>query len=424
MKAGVVAPPPQLGRGCWANSMTEAWPPLLASASMDPAHWTYHAEGAANILVRYVGPHMWPFYNTLGGEEVMVLRIPKKIHASDVRQVPDADTFLSQVLVHVLPSSSLPCMRRLDMDDTWLPFLQALAEKCEPARPMYRKSAEGMDMSTPHIWMMRDDSRPLPESRLVVEIKPKCGFLPTLPTTRYPCKASLPKYHIQKLYQLGQKAKGTNTQTWYNPLDLFSGDVRRVQRAVDALLDDWMHDTGHLHLFVDGTRKTFKEAQTYIPWLKAPRSLSSRIAHILMENQHLLLTLAQQQQRLDPYDIEGIAQLWEARSGKPLDSTPVEELPHITLTDYAFVAKNPVPVVSSDTDMRCVMAAYLLAATLKDVTLFLPIDDVQGRAMYRTHPRGLRMVDLDAKRTSKLSQHAKKDAAMSAFVHQLAPQYS
>ena len=306
------------------------------------------------MLVRYVGPHMWPFCNTLGGDEVMVLRIPKKIHASDAEQVPAADIFLSQVLVHVLPSSSLPCMRRLDMDTSWLPFLQALADKCEPVRPIFRKAAGGMDMSTPHIWMMRDDSRPLPQSRLVVEIKPKCGYLPSLPTTRYPCKASMPKCHIQKLYQLGQKAQDANTHEWYNPLDLFSGDEGRIQRAVNALLDDWTHGSGYLHMFVDGTRMSFGDIQEHIPWLQEPRRLSWRIAQILSENRHLLHTLVHQQQRLDPYDIEGIAQLWHARTGKPLNSTPVEELPRITLADYAFVAANSVPVVSSDKDLSLI----------------------------------------------------------------------
>ena len=373
------------------------------------------------MLVRYVGPHMWPFWNTLGGDEVMVLRIPKKIHASDAEQVPAADIFLSQVLVHALPSSSLPCMRRLDMDTSWLPFLQALADKCEPVRPIFRKAAGGMDMSTPHIWMMRDDSRPLPQSRLVVEIKPKCGYLPSLPTTRYPCKASMPKCHIQKLYQLGQKAQDANTHEWYNPLDLFSGDEGRIQRAVNALLDDWTHGSGYLHMFVDGTRMSFGDIQEHILWLQEPRRLSWRIAQILSENRHLLHTLVHQQQRLDPYDIEGIAQLWHARTGKPLNSTPVEELPRITLADYAFVAANSVPVVSSDKDMHYVMAAYLLAATLKDVTLFIPLDDVEGTPIYRANPLGARIVDLDAKRPSKLCQHARKDAAMSAFVDCLAP---
>ena len=373
------------------------------------------------MLVRYVGPHMWPFWNTLGGDEVMVLRIPKKIHASDAEQVPAADIFLSQVLVHALPSSSLPCMRRLDMDTSWLPFLRALADKCEPVRPIFRKAAGGMDMSTPHIWMMRDDSRPLPQSRLVVEIKPKCGYLPSLPTTRYPCKASMPKCHIQKLYQLGQKAQDANTHEWYNPLDLFSGDEGRIQRAVNALLDDWTHGSGYLHMFVDGTRMSFGDIQEHILWLQEPRRLSWRIAQILSENRHLLHTLVHQQQRLDPYDIEGIAQLWHARTGKPLNSTPVEELPRITLADYAFVAANSVPVVSSDKDMHYVMAAYLLAATLKDVTLFIPLDDVEGTPIYRANPLGARIVDLDAKRPSKLCQHARKDAAMSAFVDCLAP---
>ena len=78
--------------------MAETWPPVLSSTSMDPAHWAYHAEGAANMLMRYVGPHMWPFCNTLGGDEVMVLRIPKKIHASDAEQVPAADYFYHKSL--------------------------------------------------------------------------------------------------------------------------------------------------------------------------------------------------------------------------------------------------------------------------------------------------------------------------------------
>ena len=231
----------------------------------------------------------------------------------------------------------------------------------------------------------------------------------------------MPKCHIQKLYQLGQKAQDANTHEWYNPLDLFSGDEGRIQRAVNALLDDWTHGSGYLHMFVDGTRMSFGDIQEHIPWLQVPRRLSWRIAQILTENRHLLHTLVHQQQRLDPYDIEGIAQLWHARTGKPLNSTPVEELPRITLADYAFVAANSVPVVSSDKDMHYVMAAYLLAATLKDVTLFIPLDDVEGTPIYRANPLGARIVDLDAKRPSKLCQHARKDAAMSAFVHCLAP---
>ena len=192
----------------------------------------------------------------------------------------------------------------------------------------------------------------------------------------------MPKCHIQKLYQLGQKAQDANTHEWYNPLDLFSGDEGRIQRAVNALLDDWTHGSGYLHMFVDGTRMSFGDIQEHILWLQEPRRLSWRIAQILSENRHLLHTLVHQQQRLDPYDIEGIAQLWHARTGKPLNSTPVEELPRITLADYAFVAANSVPVVSSDKDMHYVMAAYLLAATLKDVTLFIPLDDVEGTPIY------------------------------------------
>ena len=52
---------------------------------------------------------------------------------------------------------------------------------------------------------------------------------------------------------------------------------------------------------------------------------------------------------------------------------------------------------------------------------FIPLDDVEGTPIYRANPLGARIVDLDAKRPSKLCQHARKDAAMSAFVDCLAP---
>ena len=74
------------------------WPPFLNSASVNPAHWEYHAEGAANILFRYKGPRVWPFCNTQGGGEVCILRIPKVIDAPDARDTPLADEFVEHVL--------------------------------------------------------------------------------------------------------------------------------------------------------------------------------------------------------------------------------------------------------------------------------------------------------------------------------------
>lgn len=154
------------------------WPPFLNSASVNPAHWEYHAEGAANILFRYKGPRVWPFCNTRGGGEFCILRIPKVIDAPDARDTPLADEFVERVLSKVLPRSHLPCLRRIQTNDAaWHALLQQLALGCEPHRPVARQRQGRMDVYTPYIWVMRDDSRPYPNAasdtgaNFVVEIK-------------------------------------------------------------------------------------------------------------------------------------------------------------------------------------------------------------------------------------------------------------
>lgn len=148
------------------------WPPALQSANMDVAHWAYHAEGAANILVRYIGPHVWPFINTHGDNAALVLRIPKVVNDADAQHTPRPDEFLSRVITNLLPAWSLPCMRKIDIDDTWYDFLTALAKKCEPCRPKERLNSQ-MNTQSLCIWAMRDHSRPPlhAHSPIVIEIK-------------------------------------------------------------------------------------------------------------------------------------------------------------------------------------------------------------------------------------------------------------
>lgn len=148
------------------------WPPALRNTDVNAEHWEYHAEGAANIVVRYVGPNIWPFYNAHGNGEFMALRIPKVVNDKEAQHMPYADKFLSNVITHLLPAWSLPCMRRIDTDDTWYDFLATLAQKCEQHRPTARLNSH-MDTKSSYIWVIRDDSRPPlhSHSRIVIEIK-------------------------------------------------------------------------------------------------------------------------------------------------------------------------------------------------------------------------------------------------------------
>lgn len=218
---------------------------------------------------------------------------------------------------------------------------------------------------------------------------------------------------------------------WYNPLDFFSGDVQRVEHAIRALFNDWTNDSGHMHMFVDGIRMPYNKAQAYIPWLRqsstACTRLSKEVSQTLTEpvNQTVLLTLVRQQQRLDPYDIEGIAQMWEALEGEALACAHSGAFPPITLSDYEWIAQHPVPVAADKdsltrADLRHIIAGYLLSATLKDVSLFIGMNDneTRGDVLQTNHAR-VHIVDLDPKRVSKLRNHAQNDNNMGEYITRL-----
>lgn len=259
----------------------------------------------------------------------------------------------------------------------------------------------------------------------------------------------MPRYHMQRLYKelRCEGNHGTDAHLritpvdvgkWYNPLDLFSGDPKRVEKAVQALTADWTHDAGHMRVFIGGKCVTCAQAKKHVPHIDTDEGLrmfARQVTDALMEseNQALLTELLRQQERLDPYDIEGIAAIWRHVTGTDLATVPLDVLPKVALSDYMWIAVHAVPSVilprSSSGDaavddanatehrmigeprtLRYVLAAYLLAATLKDVTLFVPLKPNGANR------RPISVVDLDAKRASKLQHHVKQDKAVAVQV--------
>ena len=273
--------------------------------------------------------------------------------------------------------------------------------------------------------------------------------MPNLPNSQYACKRLMPRYHMQRLYKelRCEGNHGTDAHLritpvdvgkWYNPLDLFSGDPKRVEKAVQALTADWTHDAGHMRVFIGGKCVTCAQAKKLVPHIDTDEGLrmfARQVTDALMEseNQALLTELLRQQERLDPYDIEGIAAIWRHVTGTDLATVPLDVLPKVALSDYMWIAVHAVPSVilprSSSGDaavddanatehrmiceprtLRYVLAAYLLAATLKDVTLFVPLKPNGANR------RPISVVDLDAKRASKLQHHVKQDKAVAVQV--------
>ncbi|KAK7070659.1 hypothetical protein SK128_012777 [Halocaridina rubra] len=80
-------------------------------------------------------------------------------------------------------------------------------------------------------------------SNICIEIKPKQGFIDTS-TPDFP----LCRYCVKQYIKIGKKSK-QDTTSKYCPLDLFSGEVLRMQKAVDGLLES---PQNNLKIFMDG----------------------------------------------------------------------------------------------------------------------------------------------------------------------------
>ena len=69
---------------------------------------------------------------------------------------------------------------------------------------------------------------------ICVELKPKCGFLPTSPCIRHPMQRRVSRYQLHQRLKLAQGS--ISALSSYDPLDLFSGDEQRMEAALAALL--------------------------------------------------------------------------------------------------------------------------------------------------------------------------------------------
>ena len=160
--------------------MPEWWASLdLSRASWDPDDWMYLAEGAANLLCRYVGADQEPFIRHSNGDvELLVLRIAKHNPGKAIA-VLDPQEMIENVFAHLIPRSYLPDLKRVSIrkadgtldSDAQQQFLERIAQRCEVDRPVKRRMTGCIRVDAPHFWVMPDLSRSMAPGIPVFEIK-------------------------------------------------------------------------------------------------------------------------------------------------------------------------------------------------------------------------------------------------------------
>lgn len=411
-KSSIRKTPPHPASTAIPADPSGAWPSsLLSHSHLEPHEWTYLAEGGKSLLIRFDGDchaakNGWVNHNA---SKALALRLSKKPRGDDLTSKEaasstgcDRDLFESRVAGPLLGSKSLlPCSTKLTLPKGNT-FLQKVAARIEMQRPRERRAADGIDVSADYIEVVEDLSWSPPRntggaastSVLAIEIKPKWLFSndPTSSASRYR------KHHVLRIPDISK----ADFDALYEPLDLVSGDSKRIQRAAEGLTQNWLAGGNNLRVFVDGKSVHPSNASSIQPLLASLSNstqsasssvvdtLASILTQVVSSNQvkEILSRLARLQASLAPIDLESLSTWFSAQtrsdSSTPFATTNADHSDLIAspaLDEFATYAQDWLALQASQSQgdreadvaltLRQAIIGTVLSATFKDCSLFL-----------------------------------------------------
>ncbi|KAG0239199.1 inositol-pentakisphosphate 2-kinase [Mortierella sp. GBAus27b] len=314
-------------------------------------HWSYLAEGNANVVLQYIGPDL-QYRST-------VLRI-RKVDRSGKRSRSGSGHFLGSTVDHVVPKENLSTeslfsskvigpllgqeyVEQLVMILLPTEFLKALAEAIEPFRPSNRLH-KGIDCTRTVGFLALDHTQfvkpSIGQPSIAVEIKPKWGFLPQsalIPAGR-DIKRRKCRFCMHQHYKVvsGKEKSLSN----YCPIDLFSDDEALVQKALEALLQT---PQNNMRLFVEGTQQPItKDALMRHCSSEDATALSVSLVDVLTQilvQSPLLKRLGRLQLALDSLDVEGVHQFYAQLVDPVTNAYPEPTIEEYVNTMEAFMRR-------------------------------------------------------------------------------------
>ncbi|KAM0792601.1 hypothetical protein ACM66B_005262 [Microbotryomycetes sp. NB124-2] len=458
--------------------MQRRLPPL---SSTSPSEWQYVAEGGANLVLSHRVAHE-PDSSSLTARtpfDGLLIRVRKRklaqtdnkneLETSAVYDKVDSSEFAQHVIEPLLnstrtssnasPTSLVVTQDQVDVEPGWLNELEEALKK-GGQRPPERLGLDKVDDKCDQVVVCEDL---VGGSNVVsVEIKPKWGFLPspkylsdsTRDTKTTYCRFCMHRY-TKEAHKHPMQALDRH-QTGYCPLDLYSQDTGRVDKAVKALWDGWETSHGsanNLRIFVDGKRVEphddpgLARLRTLLLMSKtheAPAStldlFSTVLTRALMDSPALSV-LKHLQQSLDPYDAEGLASvsslgLAQGRLSEKLSAQPTLDEWKTWLERHVKQAETrKLETLQSDEELqRDALLAYLMSATFKDCSMIArfqypdpsivnqPSSPITSSSIDARPPSSpptsrvpqqpqttIKLIDLDPKPVSKIPQYLKLD---------------
>ncbi|KAG6484051.1 hypothetical protein ZIOFF_060845 [Zingiber officinale] len=260
-------------------------------------------------------------------------------------------------------------------------FLDVMETNIKSQRPIWRVDAANINKLCEFALLISDHSvitsTPKCDFSIAVEIKPKCGFLPS---SEYITEANAIKKNATrfKMHQFLKHHRGEILQiSGYNPLDLFSGSRDRILQAIIALFESPQNNFriffdgslvfGGLGGSLDNTTEQFNKSKEAIANLIASRGLQlASFFELVAETgfrsgifDRLLAT-----QKLDVLDIEGVIHLYYNIISQPC---PIcKNLSNMKVL-HKYSSLHSLPLEKSMKIVR----EYLISATAKDCSLMI-----------------------------------------------------
>ncbi|BDA50874.1 Inositol-pentakisphosphate 2-kinase IPK1 at N-terminal half [Coccomyxa sp. Obi] len=327
----------------------------------NPHSWKLKGQGNANVVFAYTGNCQWLVGTVLRirktaqnvGTEADILRptetlesciwsplIPQSISGAAERQTAYEEAVLRQLLDAQYIHTGFPCQlstefaaalaAQLQSADrslscrAWLLPDHTVFRQCADNKRLHTESSarglEGRAAGAVRHAERNDEAAGVSTGihhagTLCVEIKPKCGFIPTSTLIRpeHEVKKRVPRFQLHQRLKLAQgKIKQLSN---YNPLDLFSGEPQKVEAALAAMFEE---PQNNLQLFLDGSPMQLPQDDRLpslqrLPEVQQAGGLQGliRLLRIILLREGVLDRILKVQ-KMDVHDIEGIHPLLAA----------------------------------------------------------------------------------------------------------------
>ncbi|RID44997.1 hypothetical protein BRARA_I01755 [Brassica rapa] len=417
----------------------------------DASDWIYRGEGGANLVLAYAASS--PLFvgkviriqkapkadkankaaSVLTTDEQLLWRENKELVSSPNKEVVE-QRYVKDVIIPLLGPKYIDPGVRVSVSKE---FLESVDKKVTKQRPPWRVNAANVDTSHDSALILNDHSLFSQGTSsgdcLSVEIKPKCGFLPTsrFISEENKLKRSVSRFKMHQILKLEQNEISEVSE--YDPLDLFSGSKDRVSKAVKAL---YSIPQNNFRVFLNGSlvlggsgestgRTSPETAQAFEEALKG----------FIQSNDGLRTKCFLQLVSDTVYDSGVLDKLLEVQK---LDKLDIEGAIHC----YYNIINQPCPMckeaglLEEEESLHClpldeslkIVRDYLIAATAKDCSLMISFrlrnglddsapscDAVCLKSTNQTFDYKVHFIDLSMKPLKRMEAYYKLDNKIISF---------